>query len=297
MWDPSRLPRHKVCGEFLSPEVEPVLRSLGLWSAYEELRPARMDRMRLVFGKRESSAKLPSPAFGVSRYALDLLLRESAERAGAQLFNERVGPSADIVAHGRQASAEGRDRLFGFKAHFEGPPGDAVELFFSDGFYCGVNTVEGGVTNVCGLAAEPMLRTRGFDYDEVINRNEALRERLAPMRRTAGWLSTGPVVFQPLPEIPPSESYLAGDALQFVDPFTGTGMTIALWTGTLAGKYAALGRAREEYYAEVREGLKRQFQWCGWLRRAMQKRWPLAFAPLVPPGWFYRATRPSLSRT
>ena len=71
---------------------------------------------------------------------------------------ERVTGKLDIVAYGRQFSSSGRDRLFGFKAHFRGPVSDAVELYFFDDFYVGVNPVEGGLTNVCGLGSEAGLR-------------------------------------------------------------------------------------------------------------------------------------------
>ena len=36
----SHFPRHKVCGEFLSPGIERVLNEFGLWSEFEALRPA-----------------------------------------------------------------------------------------------------------------------------------------------------------------------------------------------------------------------------------------------------------------
>jgi len=65
------------------------------------------------------------------------------------------------------AAAEGmrrntNDRLFGFKAHFEGPSTDAVELFFDGQGYVGVSGIEQGLTNVCGIARESLLRRYGF---------------------------------------------------------------------------------------------------------------------------------------
>jgi len=62
-----------------------------------------------------------------------------------------------IVACGRTQKPTRRDRLFGFKAHFDGPSDDAVELFFGLSGYIGVNPVEEGVTNVCGIAPESVL--------------------------------------------------------------------------------------------------------------------------------------------
>jgi flavin-dependent dehydrogenase len=296
MWDPARIPKHKVCGEFLTPEIAPVLRELGLWEPFLASKPARMTHMRLIFGTRTAQSRFPEPAFGLSRYRLDALLRTEAEERGAQWIVERVPGQVDVVAHGRQAAAAGRDRLFGFKAHFRGPVSDAVELYFFDGFYVGVNPVEDGVTNVCGLGPEAGLRRLGFDYDALVASGPALAERLRPMTRTLEWLSTGPLLYQSQLADPPADGLLAGDALQFVDPFTGTGMTIAMWTGGLAGRWVAENRPREEYYATVRAGIAEQYRRCGWLRGAMGNQWLLGLAPLLPPVWLYSLTRQQIER-
>ena len=148
MWDPAKIPKHRVCGEFLTPEIGPVLRRLGLWDRFLAAKPARLTRMRLIFGTATSEGRFPEPAYGLSRYRLDSLLRQEAERRGAHWVVERTPGQVDIVAHGRQCATAGNDRLFGFKAHFHGPATDAVELYFFDDFYVGVNSVEDGVTNV-----------------------------------------------------------------------------------------------------------------------------------------------------
>jgi flavin-dependent dehydrogenase len=294
MWDPARIPKHKVCGEFLTPEIRPVLERLGLWDDFLAANPARISRMRLVFGSGVTEGRFPEEAYGLSRFRLDALLREEAERRGAQWIVERVPGRVDIVAHGRRSAATGRNRLFGFKAHFRGPVSDAVELYFFDDFYVGVNPVEDGLTNVCGLGSEAGLRRLQFDYDALAASRPALAERLKPMARSMDWLSTGPLLYQSRLPDPPTTEFLAGDALQFVDPFTGTGMSIAIWTGALAGQWVAEQRAPAEYYAAVRAGLARQYRWCGLLRTAMERRWPLRLAPLVPPAWLYALTRPRL---
>ena len=294
MWDPSRIPKHKVCGEFLTPEIGPVLRRLGLWEQFLAANPARMTRIRLIFGSNAAESRLPEPAFGLSRFRLDALMRDEAERRGAEWMVERVPGRVDVLAHGRQFAATGNDRLFGFKAHFRGPASDAVELYFFDDFYVGVNSVEDGLSNVCGMGSEAGLRRFGFDYDLLTATHPALAERLKPMRRTMEWLTTGPLVYQSRLHDASVQEFLAGDALQFVDPFTGTGMTIAIWTGALAGQYAAENRPASEYYKTVRDGIATQYQWCGLLRAAMQKRWPMRLAPLIPPAWLYALTRPKL---
>src|SRR5512141_1736597 len=68
----SRLPRHKVCGEFLSPEIGPELERLGIWDVFLAAGPARVRRTALHLGKHVKSSRLPEPAFGLSRYVFDM---------------------------------------------------------------------------------------------------------------------------------------------------------------------------------------------------------------------------------
>src|SRR5689334_14618995 len=138
----SRLPRHKVCGEFFSPEIGPELERLGAWNAFLAAGPARVARTVLHFGTRQKSSRLAESAFALSRYEFDRMLLDQARTAGADLASETEEPPR-IVATGRRAGATQRGRrLFGFKAHFEGPVDDAVELFFFERCYVGVTSIE-----------------------------------------------------------------------------------------------------------------------------------------------------------
>ena len=62
------------------------------------------------------------------------------------------------------------------------------------------------------------------------------------------WLITGPLVFaDSLPPLSREPAYLAGDALGFIDPFTGSGILSAVLTGKLAGAAAARRTPNNEY--------------------------------------------------
>jgi flavin-dependent dehydrogenase len=67
----SRFPRHKVCGEFLSPEIAQILERLGVWSAFQACGPVSIRRLSLYFAKSEKHCRLPEAAFGLSRYSFD----------------------------------------------------------------------------------------------------------------------------------------------------------------------------------------------------------------------------------
>ena len=76
----SSFPRHKVCGEFLSPEIAPILESLGVWSAFLSAGPARIGHLELHFGSFHRRCKLPDVAYGLSRYRFDELKWTGADR-------------------------------------------------------------------------------------------------------------------------------------------------------------------------------------------------------------------------
>jgi flavin-dependent dehydrogenase len=80
----SSFPRHKVCGEFLSPEIAEVLESLGIWQDFLRLRPAQIKRTILHFGSRTSESQLPESGFGLSRYELTVCFLRRRLRRGQQ---------------------------------------------------------------------------------------------------------------------------------------------------------------------------------------------------------------------
>ena len=286
----SKFPRHKVCGEFFSPEIEAELTQLGVWDAFLAAGPTRIRRMKLHFGKREKKSILPEPAWGLSRYAFDALLLARACAAGAEIVRES-DLSPIITASGRQPSPSPRgNRLFGFKTHFEGPPDDTVELFFFDRCYVGVNTIEGGFTNVCGLGPEDLFRRFDFNFDAIVQQSPALAEHLRPLRRSMGWLTTGPLQFGQSFSF--GETYPAGDALSFVDPFTGTGLVAAVKTGSLAGMAASQGTARSEYLAQCRASLGKPFEIARILRKVLNTGWADALVPVLPSRLLFALTRP-----
>jgi flavin-dependent dehydrogenase len=293
----SRTARHKVCGEFISPEAQEVLQQLG---AHDELvgrNPARMYRCRLRFGSRVKEWRLSEPALGLSRLELDRLLLDRALALGVPLARGEPPETgqkdtAVIIATGRRRIAAKPGRLFAFKSHYKGPPGDAVELFFDDTGYIGVSEVEDGITNLCGIATELTLRRYGFQFDDFIGDHKLLSDRMKPLTRCMPWLSTVPLVFSPIGNEPGAENiYRAGDALGFVDPFTGSGILNALLTGRLAGASAAKGEASDVYLRQCRRLLGRPFAVSAALRTILE--WGIAprLAELIPGNWIYQLTR------
>ncbi len=292
LFEKSTFPRHKVCGEFISPGAREVLEDLGVWNAFEECGPPRISRVALAFGARHKQWRLSEPGFGMSRFQFDNLLLNQARERGAEVIHGHGEPAgATIVAHGRRESARGA-RLFGFKAHFEGPADDAVSLYFFKSCYVGVSSVEGGRTNVCGLAPESVLRPNSFEIDPILVRNEPLFARIRPLSRVLDWMITGPLVFGQRFDSGAAGEYPVGDALGFIDPFTGSGMLGALITGQMAGRAAARGVSPEEYLGECRTALRGAYRAAAVFRAALRTGVADWLGPLIPGPVLLNLTRP-----
>src|SRR5690606_13104564 len=83
-------PFHRVCGEYVSNEVQDFLRSENLYP--EELNPAKISRFRLTSSQGKAvEMELDLGGFGISRYAFDNFLYQKAMALGVRfLLNTQV---------------------------------------------------------------------------------------------------------------------------------------------------------------------------------------------------------------
>ncbi len=288
LFEKSKFPRHKVCGEFLDPQAVALLKDIPLSGT-------PITEVALIWPKAESRFPLPTPALGISRYRLDQTLLDACLAAGAELVHDTAKPHSEaIIAHGRKPLSQRGQRLFGYKAHFSGPTNQAVELHFNGPGYTGVNPIEDGMTNVCGVAREEDLKDVAFDVDRWIARQPKLAARLDGRTRQMDWLFTGPLFYGPTEA---SVGYLCGDALSFVDPFTGSGMLCAIATGQLAAHSVLSGQSTVQHTEACRRLLLPAFRWSSLMRRALN--WPLVptLAQAMSGAWLYRKSRPNLQQS
>lgn len=263
-------PRHKVCGEFLSPESRKIFSRLGVEdklfaSGAREVFAARL----FVPGGRFVEVPLAAPALAISRYALDQILWNNALEAGAQGFeNTRVRTiekngafqvltsrgayhgAGVIESRGRAARGDGKGanlaRFFGLKTHWRGARLESgiVELHVFRGGYCGLVRVEGDLTNVCLLARYETWQLSGAKspaelFGWILEQCPAMAGRVAVGEITMPWLATGNVSFGGTLPLKGS-AFCSGDAAGFIHPLTGDGMAMALRAGELsAATFAA----------------------------------------------------------
>lgn len=233
------LPRHRVCGEFLCGVEPSTLRNLGVAEDLADAEVHRESRWSGPDGRPFHRQRLPRPALGLSRHALDLRLARRLERAGGRVFlgeRWRGDPRAEgvVLASGRKA---GRTPWMGFKVHLSGDlPGD-LSLFLGDGGYVGLSPVEGGFWNLCGLFRKRPEVRAGKEgilgaYAEANGMTGVTGLLAKASLRPGSAAAVAGVSFAP-GEGGHGEARI-GDAWGVIPPFTGNGMSIAFESAEIA---------------------------------------------------------------
>ena len=136
--------------------------------------------------------------------------------------------------------------LVAFKVHLRNArlTGNACEMYFYQRGYGGLNCVEGGLSNLCFIVASKDVRKFGSDPEvvmrEIVMRNPRAAYTLAEARAHSPWLSVSLESFGRRTLVPASGLMTVGDAAAFIDPFTGSGMLMAMESGQVAAE--AIGR-------------------------------------------------------
>ncbi len=258
-------------------------------------------------------------ALGLSRSRLDAILLNRAREAGVQV-REGFHVSARLSRHRDKQVVEGkadgetlehfagrlvidasgrtqlfaasptglrRPRLFACKVHLRGVEGlgEVGELFFYHDGYGGLAGIEGGLTNLCFMTTEATLLAVKGDRQALLERtvltNPAARERLRSAVIEGEWLGAGPIACGHQPSLP--GVIAIGDARAVIDPFTGSGILLALRSAEIAAAAIDQSLALDErdpatierrYRALHRAEFGWRFHACALLRR-------LAFQPLT----------------
>jgi geranylgeranyl reductase family protein len=174
-------------------------------------------------------------------------------------------------------------RLYALKAHFTSVEDieDQVELYFFSNGYGGLSRVEDGMVNLCFIASERAFKAAGGDPEKIVEqsimRNRLARQRLRKAEISGRWLSTGPLTFGAR-RLDRDGVITAGDSSGMIDPFTGTGIQIALRTGELAAEAIITtgtdgddpaARAISVYRAGYDREFGKRMKVAGMLRRAV----------------------------
>ena len=221
-------PRHKVCGEFLSPESKAVLQRLGVLENLMAAGAHSINAARIVAPNgRAIRTPIPGGALSLSRWQLDAILAaaivengadlqtqtrvKSIEREGEEFllhtFNQTLRARRVIAAPGRNSTAlqrvkdENLTKYVGLKTHLWGAEVSPhlVELHTWRGGYCGLSRIEGGRVNACLLARYDFIAGRAPNevWRDLLKDLPCLKLRVRHAELAMPWLATANITFAP----------------------------------------------------------------------------------------------------
>ena len=282
-------PRHKLCGEFISPECLRHFRDLDVERSMITSGGDRITRT-IFFPQDGEGVDVPSEwlgkgmggALGLSRSRMDQLLIDKARSSGVEVIESATLRNINItdgwirdvevlrkdkapisIKADQFVDATGRSRVFAhavnraagvrsgkqkrrwvaFKAHFDGiqMDGGRCEIYFFRGGYGGLSYVEDGVANHCFLIRSDVVREFKGDpgkvFREVVLKNSRASETMADATKRFDWIGVSIDRFGTAQTSPAKNLFPVGDAAAFIDPFTGSGMLMALESAELLASY------------------------------------------------------------
>jgi flavin-dependent dehydrogenase len=289
-------PKHKVCGEFLSAEVQTLLNYLGL--DLKALGATSVSTFRLVAGHRTAEAPLPFRGAGLSRFRLDQSLLQAAEAAGAEVRRgvtvstiAPAGAGLTLKAGGHVLRARGAalatgkhslrafprqpSGMVGFKLQFRLRPEalralhEVVQIAMFDGGYIGACIVEDELVTLCWVMRPALVRRIGAAWSSQAAYFSAQSERLGDLLADARPEWDKPVAIARIPygylrrePIAPT-IFPVGDQLAVIPSFTGDGMAIALYSGIAAAHAVLAADSAALFQQRMIKRLRGQLHWAG----------------------------------
>ena len=254
-----RYPHHKVCGEYVSNETLPYLKSLGI----DPFTVGATKISKFEISSRKGNtihAELPLGGFGVSRYTLDHLLYKSLAHKVEIIFDSvqsiqftedlfeiktksksffkskfvlgAFGKRSNIDAFLKRKFIQKPSPWLAVKGHYIYDfPEDKVALHNFKGGYCGLSKIESGAVNACYLTTfKSFKRYNDIDtfQNEVMSKNIHLNHFFN--KATAVFkkpLTISQISFQQKKPVE-DHIFMIGDSAGLIHPLCGNGMAMAI---------------------------------------------------------------------
>ena len=300
-------PFHRVCGEYISNEVVPFLKSANLFPAQFSPPEIRTFLLSAVSGRKEIMP-LDLGGFGISRFTFDNFLYEKAKESGVVFYlNEEVNNvifrgndfqihtlanelEADVVVgcFGKRSKMDRslnrtfldkRSPFVGVKYHVRcNHPDELIALHNFPGGYCGMSNVEDKKTTLCYLTHRDNLK----QHKNILSMERAVLFKNPLLRRIfteSEFLLEKPEVINEVSFVTksPLENHIlmAGDSAGMIAPLCGNGMAMAIHSAKILSdlitKYWKENQSREWLEQNYVESWNRHFKKRLWMGRQVQK--------------------------
>lgn len=300
-------PLHKVCGEYVSNEALPFLKSVNLIPGQIDRFPHIKKLCISACNGRSATIPLDLGGIGISRYTLDHHFYNVAKAHGVRFMLNTTAENirfvndhftltcngseieADVVvgAYGKRSRLDRQMQRnhtlhtsphLAVKHHIRtGFPADLIALHNFEGGYCGIIRVEDGITNVCYLVRRERLKAAGSIpalEEEIGRENHLLREIFFGSERI--WerpLVINEISFETKTPVE-HHVLMCGDAAGMIVPACGNGMAMAIHAGKLVSEtildYCNGRITRDAMENEYRMKWRKHFAWRLWTGRRLQ---------------------------
>lgn len=303
-------PFNKVCGEYVSNEVLPFLKNIGLYP--DEMGASKIEKLIISSPNgKKINANLDLGGFGISRYNLDNELYKIAVSQGVNfLLGEKVNDVSytdnrfkieihnktlitDIViaAYGKRSNLDQklnrsffykRSPYLGVKYHIKSDfLKDTIQLDNFEGGYCGINKIEKDLYCLCYLAENKYLKKHGSIKsleEEVLMKNPELKE----IFNHAEFVWEKPETINEISfeqkSLVDNHILMCGDTAGMVAPLCGNGMAMAIHSAKILSEtiiqFCQNGMdplIRNKIEAQYTQNWNRQFKWRLKNGRAIQR--------------------------
>ena len=256
----NEFPSHKVCGEYVSNEVLPYLKSLG----FDPFKYGAKQITKLNLSGNNGQlieTDLPLGGFSISRYKFDYELLQLALKLGLKTQKDLVtqvqfnhdlfkistkskyeykakfvigsfGKRSNLDVKLKRSFIKNKTPYVGVKGHYHGDfPNNIVGLHNFEGGYCGVSKIENNQLNICYITDSKVFKLyKNFKEFEikVLSRNEHLKSVLSNSSLSFKKpITISQVSFES--KKPVEEHILmCGDSAGMIHPLAGNGMSMAI---------------------------------------------------------------------
>jgi flavin-dependent dehydrogenase len=296
-------PFHKVCGEYISNEVRPFFKFIGL--DLEALGVADIHTLQVSAANGNvAKSHLTSGGFGISRYKLDYELAKLATDIGVEVMTETqvnsveahqvttskkevfsgkiivgsYGKRGNLDKHLNRQFIDERSGYVGVKYHIKTDfPKDVIALHNFKGGYCGMSAIEEDLYCLCYLIDRKVVREHGsIDKTErnVLSKNKYLSE----IFQHSEFVYDKPLVINEISFNKKSKQesgmLMVGDTAGLITPLCGNGMAMAIRGGVKLSEliYKQLNDSTEtDLYQEYLTYWNSEFRTRLWAGRNLQK--------------------------
>lgn len=309
LFEKYQYPFHRVCGEYISNEVQPILEDV-LETSLKNLGVSSIQTLQVTESKGNIiQHPLDLGGFGISRFALDHLLYQKALEAGVVIRTqtevesiEKIGEEAHwiytkqgevfqsklvIGAFGKRSKLDQslhrkhlkeRSGYMGVKYHIRHDfPKNVIALHNFPGGYCGMSAIEEDVYCLCYLIDREVVRSAG-GIDQVEKKYLAQNPYLADIFQKAEFLNAKPWVINEISFAPKKVIedgiLMVGDSAGLITPLCGNGMSMAIraavWISIWGKTFLEGSISRQHLEEGYARSWRREFSGRLWVGRQIQ---------------------------